>query len=64
MHFSSEWAKVERVEQPCQAQSQGLVPGHVTPGSVVGSETHLGVPAVLCTRGGVYGRGLGWLHEL
>jgi hypothetical protein len=32
MHFSSELAKVERVEQPCQAQTQGLVPGHVSSG--------------------------------
>jgi hypothetical protein len=30
MHFSNECAKVPRVEQPCQAQTQGLVPGHVS----------------------------------
>jgi hypothetical protein len=28
MHFSNERAKVPRVEQPSQAQTQGLVPGH------------------------------------
>jgi hypothetical protein len=30
MHFSNECAKIPRVVQPCQAQTQGLIPGHVS----------------------------------
>jgi hypothetical protein len=64
MHFPVNGIRLREWRNPARLKSRAWYLDMLVLVSVVGAETHLGVPGVLCTRGSVYGRGPGWLHEL